>query len=473
MVRVLLAFSDVGLGVQLQEALEGVGLDVRWDGSPGVVERARDVDAVILDGDELRDRLGERAAAWRALDPAPGLVAIGTRADAETHATRAHCAFVPTHAPASALAAAITEAERLRFAAGMTPGLARRALGLTTEAPDPLVMTAARSVDIAVPRAALAWHAHHYVAATAGVAALREARALTIPEVELTDVLDGTMCVQTLVKLGRLDAYATARLLWALASTGAATITAEPVDLATPRRRALAAIREHVRARIARLEKSTYYDVLEISPLAEYEDIERAYQLCGRRYAPRQLASFDLADLATQVQPLWDLVEKARSVLVDLPNRGRYNDWIAQRLGALRTSWAIGMNEAQSAIESYTRGLRALGEGDVHRAMSDFAAACRHHPGHPEYEVHLCWARYRVEIAAGKDKAALARSERKKAHAYLLGTRPWPRAQVALALLCAADGDIEAARWHVGEALAVDPSLPAAQQLLQRLGMRG
>jgi len=219
-VRVLLAFSDVGLGVQLQEALEGVGLDVRWDGSPGVVERARDVDAVILDGDELRDRLGERAAAWRALDPAPGLVAIGTRADAETHATRAHCAFVPTHAPASALAAAITEAERLRFAAGMTPGLARRALGLTTEAPDPLVMTAARSVDIAVPRAALAWHAHHYVAATAGVAALREARALTIPEVELTDVLDGTMCVQTLVKLGRLDAYATARLLWALASTG-------------------------------------------------------------------------------------------------------------------------------------------------------------------------------------------------------------------------------------------------------------
>ena len=118
------------------------------------------------------------------------------------------------------------------------------------------------------------------------------------------------------------------------------------------------------------------------------------------------------------------------------------------------------------------RGLRALGDGDVHRALSDMATACRHHPGHPEYEVHLCWARYRVEVAAGKDKAALARSERAKAKAALAGTRPWPRAQVALALLCAADGDIEAARWHVGEALAVDPSLPAAQQLYQRLGMR-
>ena len=31
MLRVLLAFADVGLGVQLQEALEAVGLSVGWD----------------------------------------------------------------------------------------------------------------------------------------------------------------------------------------------------------------------------------------------------------------------------------------------------------------------------------------------------------------------------------------------------------------------------------------------------------
>src|SRR5205823_278453 len=119
----------------------------------------------------------------------------------------------------------------------------------------------------------------------------------------------------------------------------------------------------------------------------------------------------------------------------DLPNRGRYNDWLAQRMSTLRTSWAISLDAARTAQDAFARGLRALGDGDVHRALSELATACRHHPGHPEYEVHLCWARYRVEVAAGKDKTALARAERAKAEAFLRGTRPWPRARVALALL--------------------------------------
>jgi hypothetical protein len=469
-VKVLLAFADVGLGVQLQEALEAHRLTVRWDGKAATAPQAAD-DVVILDADEHGANLSAIADTWRAIDPAPGLIAIGQQRDAAANATAARCTFVPTSAPTVELANACGAAARLRFASAMTPGLARRALGLTREAPDTLVMQAARAVDIEIPRAALAWHAHHYVCAT-GVEELREARALIVPEIELTKQLDGTQCVQTLVKLGVIDAYATARLLWALASVGAARITPEPMDLATPRRRALGELREHVRARMARLEQSTYYDVLEISPLAEYPDIERAYQLCGRRYAPPVLAAWDLADLAPHAQPLWDLVEKARSVLVDLPSRGRYNDWVAQRMSGLRTSWAIGLDAAQTAADAFARGLRALGEGDVHRALSECASACRQHPGHPEYEVYLCWARYRVEVAAGKDKAALAKVERAKARGYLLGTRPWPRAQVALALLCASDGDIDAARWHVGEALAIDPSLPAAQQLVQRLGMR-
>ena len=54
----------------------------------------------------------------------------------------------------------------------------------------------------------------------------------------------------------------------------------------------------------------------------------------------------------------------------------------------------------------------------------------------------------------------------------LLGCRPWPRALVALALLCAAAGDVEAARWHLRVALEIDPTVPAAAQLAQRLGLR-
>jgi hypothetical protein len=43
---------------------------------------------------------------------------------------------------------------------------------------------------------------------------------------------------------------------------------------------------------------------------------------------------------------------------------------------------------------------------------------------------------------------------------------------VALALLCAAAGDGDAARWHLHIALQIDPNVPAAAQLAQRLGLR-
>jgi hypothetical protein len=466
----------MGLGVQLQEGLEAIGLAVGWDaaaaGGPstgGIAERL--VDVVVLDADFLGSRLPAAAAAWRARDPAPGLIAVGSRAG-EAAATTAQIRLLTSDADTHTLRAAIEEAARLRFAGGMTPGLIRRAAGLEPTAADASVMEAARSIDVEIPRAALRWHSQHYVTATDRVADLRDARALTIPEVEFVTQLDGTATVQVLIRRGPIQPWHAVKLLWALASVGAVEITPEILDLATPQRRALAAIRHHLRARLARLEKSTFYDVLEISPLAEYPDIEHAYALCARRYAPQVLTGHDLADLAAHVEPLWQLVEKARSVLVDMAARGRYNDWVRARWSDLRTIWAVEINAARTAAEAYARGQKALGDGDVHRAIGELATACRNFPGHPDYETSLCWARYRVQINAGKDRAAVARTERDKAEGYLAGTRPWPRALLALALLCAADSDPDAARWHLREALSIDPSLPAARQLLARLGTR-
>jgi hypothetical protein len=162
-------------------------------------------------------------------------------------------------------------------------------------------------------------------------------------------------------------------------------------------------------------------------------------------------------------------VEKARSVMHDIAARGRYNDWLRARWSELRTRWAIENSAAQLAHDAWTRGQRALGEGDVHRAVGDFAAAARNHPGHPEYEANLAWARYRVAASRDDvDRAAVARRERESAESACMGCRPWPRAMLALSLLCAADGDPDSARWHLQEALSIDPRLPAAQQLLAR-----
>ena len=108
----------------------------------------------------------------------------------------------------------------------------------------------------------------------------------------------------------------------------------------------------------------------------------------------------------------------------------------------------------------------------MHKAMSELAQACRAFPGHPEYEANLAWARYRVQVGSGRDRIEAAVTERKTVEEILIGCRPWPRALLALALLCAASGDADSARWHLGQALQVAPNLPAAAQLAKRLGMR-
>src|SRR5262249_62317977 len=100
------------------------------------------------------------------------------------------------------------------------------------------------------------------------------------------------------------------------------------------------------------------------------------------------------------------------------------------------------------------------------------ARAGRQFPGHPDYEASLAWARYRVQVGSGRDRIEAATAERRAIEDLLLGRRPWPHALVALALLCAAAGDADAARWHLHVALQIDPNVPAAAQLAQRLGLR-
>jgi hypothetical protein len=88
-------------------------------------------------------------------------------------------------------------------------------------------------------------------------------------------------------------------------------------------------------------------------------------------------------------------------VLVDHAARGRYHDWLRQRIRELQTVWAIEPAVVKSAAEAFARGQRALGDGDVHRAMSELAATCRIFPV-IDYEANLAWARYRVQVASGR-----------------------------------------------------------------------
>ncbi len=477
MTAVLIALADVGPGVQLEELLNQAGANARWDVLQADGPRGGTTAAVVLvDADHLGTRLAEVSTQWRDLPSVPGVVAIGSSAIAREQAPIARVTLVAPTAKVATIVQAIKDAAKLRLASGLRWPVLRAAVGLppTADTRDawPGTLLAARNVDIEIPRSALRWHIGHYATPTEKLDELRAERLLTVPELESASKIDGTLTVQSVVRSGPLDPQQMARFLWTLASMGALDFTPEVRDVLTPPRRSLHEIRAHVRARSQRLEGSTFYDVLELTPQAEYPDIEEAYRLLAARYSPALLDRFDLADVQSLLQPMWELVEKARSVLVDHAARGRYHDWLRQKLPELRTIWAIDPPQITAAANAFARGQVSLGEGDVHKAMGELALACRNFPGHPDYEANLAWARYRVQVASGRDRVEAAVAERKTVESLLIGCRPWPRALLALALLCAAGGDVDSARWHLGHALMIAPNLPAAAQLAKRLGMR-
>lgn len=477
MTAVLIALADVGPAVQLEEQLNKAGVKARWDATQADGPQGGNSAAVVLvDADHLGRKLKVVADLWRDQPNVPGVIAIGASQIAREQAPIARTTLVNPTAKITTLVTAIQEAAKLRLATDMRWPVMRAATNLPPVADTPAAwgptLSAARKVDIEIPRAALRWRAKHYATPTPRFTELREERLFTPPEMEASEWLDGTMTVERCVGAGPMDPQQTARFLWALGSMGALDFSPEVRDVATAPRRMLDDMRKNLRARTARLERSTFYDVLEITPLAEYPEIEEAVRLVGQRYSPEVLEAYDLAELTPMVQPTWDLIEKARSVLVDHAARGRYHDWLRQKLPELKTVWAIDPPTVSAAAAAFTKGQAALGEGDVHRAMSELAIACRKFPGHPEYEANFAWARYRVQVASGRDRVEAAVTERKNIEEMLMGCRVWPRALVALALLCAASGDADAARWHLYIALQADPNVPAAAQLAQRLGMR-
>jgi hypothetical protein len=282
--------------------------------------------------------------------------------------------------------------------------------------------------------------------------------------------LDGAHTLKSVVRAtSRMGAPQVGRILWALACTGGMSLSIDPPDLSTPARRAVVMARRHLLARQARLQRASHYDVLEVTPAAEPAEIEHAVRMLGVRFAPERVSSLDLSGVAALVAPLWQAVLEARAVLLDPASRLQYHDELRAR-APLTSAWVVGPHDRERAEQALARGQRALLAGEPFKALSEMAAAARSHADHPDYETSLAWARYGAELARGKAREQAAAAERAAAEKLLLGRRPWPRALVALALLCAADRDPEAARWYLREALQCDPTLPAAQQLLARLG---
>tara|TARA_R110002096_G_scaffold408076_1_gene607099 strand:+ start:14588 stop:16027 length:1440 start_codon:yes stop_codon:yes gene_type:complete len=468
---IILSLADLGTAMPLQETLEQRGHHVTWDrdGADGPTGCATAADIVLLDAESASAT--EAAVAWRDNDPPPGVLMVGSSTEAHARAMNARCHFVLNTATSEALEAELQAVLRMRFAGRMSSPYARAVLQLGVSI-DPAtdasrIVKGAREVDLEMVRECLRWHVHDYVTATDVVPKLREERALYVPEIEVCNLLDGTRTVQRLVSSSKGEMVG--RLLWGLISAGAAQCSKAPPDESTPSRKHVATMRRHIEARTKRLASASFYEVLEVTRHASPQMVDYAARTLAMRFSPERLAKVDLGDLGHLIAANWQQVLEARQTLMDPASRGRYNDALVANGNKQAYPWGLDVEDPSVSEEFFRRGQAALIAGEAFKAVSGIAGACRNHPDHPQYEAYLCWARFRADADKGGDRAQLASKERRIAEEFLLGRRPWPNALVALALLCAADADKDSARYHLKEALQIDPNLPVANQLLGRL----
>ena len=462
----LLQIASVGVAIDLQEQLEAAGHEVTWDRDGAIAPGDPEVDAVVLSAEEATPK---RLGAWRDREPPPAIVLLGEGAVASPGVE-----VVGHIASERTIPDAVARGLAGRYTARLSPEIARAVLSLPASLESNelaiAVVRAGRAAPADVVRAALRPHAGRYVATTRVVAELRERRVLEIPEVGVLGCCDGATTLSRVAAGGGLEPLGIGRLIWSLASVGGVTLTPEPPDRSTPERRRLAEIREHLRRRYQRVHRASPYDVLEVHRDTYLDAIDGACQTLGDLLAPERLADLDLGDLAELPDMLWKQILEARSVLY-YEHTHKQIDAIIDRRPGTYDPCIFGRAEVdhREAKRVFNQGQKSLAEGDVFKAVASMARAARMHPEHPTYEAYLHWARYRAEVERGGDKAEAARRERAAAERFIYGRRPRAQALVALALLCVADGDADAARWHVTHASRLDPELAAAKRLLARL----
>ena len=475
---VVMTITEVGVAIDVQERLERAGHQVTWqaDANPqtsdfDVIDNVIDV-VLIGNCHGNPDQLSAAIEMWRATPSAPAIMVLGdSKQQAAT--TDKSVVWLTSTTEGDGLLALLEKALSNRFTHELSLHTARAALALPIDLEDmeawSSIISAGRHAPAALVRDALAPFTRHYVQANPQrIAKLRQARALDVPEIELTQLCTGTKTLRHVVRASRLTGLEAGQRLWALASTEAIHLTSAPRDGETLERRKLIEWRTHLRKR-TQTALITAYDVLSVNRGVHVDDVEKAVRELGFRFAPQVTATLDLGDCEDLTAPIWEKILQARSALYYEAGQAELNAFIDAQPSRFTTSWGHSDLDHRRAKVAFVRGTQALSESNVYKALSDMASAARCHPNHPIYESYLAWTRYRAEVARGGDRRAAARKERLYAEAHTYGQRPFAQALVALGLLCVADGDPASARWHLSESLAIDPDLPAAKIILSRL----
>ena len=244
---------------------------------------------------------------------------------------------------------------------------------------------------------------------------------LTPQEAYLLSRIDGTLDLESLLKIGGSSRGATAKTLYALLSCGivewrpAGAAAAAPshddaidrlnVEVAAEASKRAPGHAELVKNTYRRIDWLTNYELLGVKPDATSDQIQQAYFERSRLFHPDLRHREDLTQFSKELAAVFDRLKKAHEVLSDPRQRAEYDASLADAplpMPVLETIVDPKARE-QLAAQSYKRAKQLISEKDYHPAVEMLREAIRFVPDNAEYRFAL--AQVEMKNAKWVDKA--------------------------------------------------------------------
>jgi tetratricopeptide (TPR) repeat protein len=151
---------------------------------------------------------------------------------------------------------------------------------------------------------------------------------------------------------------------------------------------ALAALRDEVREKHARLRELNFYQLLGVEREATPAQIKRAYIKAAKRLHPDALSHLGLEELKHEANEVFAEIAKAHTTLLDEQQRQGYN-------ASLDGHSAVDANQVAQAEALYRKGEILLRAGNFAGALDFLEAAARLWPEESDYQSAYGWALHR------------------------------------------------------------------------------
>lgn len=151
--------------------------------------------------------------------------------------------------------------------------------------------------------------------------------------------------------------------------------------------------------------RSTYYDILEIDPKADGNEVRKAYYAQSRTYHPDRVAGTPLEPLKSDLDIIFSFLNEAYSTLSNQEEREEYD---AKLLDPEAAALEERAPKAAQAEVFFSKANVFIKKKDFAKAEEELQWACKLLEDEGDYQVALAWAIYNNPTRTTEDKRSKA-----------------------------------------------------------------